>query len=90
MILRQILRELERIRGPVRLEELSLRLGVERSALEAMIDFWVRKGRLKEERAAALVGNCADGECPESCPGTKSCPLVPRLPHSFSRVVHDE
>lgn len=62
-MLSQILHELKNAKGPVDLNELSRRLGVQRSALDGMIQFLVRKGRLRE------VGI---GETPPAC---ASCPI---------------
>ena len=47
-MLSQILEEFEKAKGPLDLNELSQRLGVERSALEGMLQLLVRKGRLHE------------------------------------------
>ena len=45
-MLRQVLETLEQAQGPIPLDELSRQLGIEHSALEGMVSFWVRKGRL--------------------------------------------
>ncbi len=52
MVLRQILQELESAQGPVSLNDLSRKLGVERGALEGMIAFLARKGRLGDHVAS--------------------------------------
>jgi len=88
-MLRQVLQELESSTGPVELNALSRKLGVERSALEGMVAFWVRKGRLQDDYAAALAGSCVGGDCAASCLEADSCPLVSRLPRSFSLVDPD-
>lgn len=68
-MLHQVLQAFETATGPVSLDELSRELGVERSALEGMIDFWVRKGRLRDRVSgmcnAATCSGCAarDGGC---------------------------
>ena len=87
MMLRQVLQELESSTGPVELNALSRKLGVERSALQGMVAFWVRKGRLRDDYAAALAGRCAGDDCAASCRGTDSCPLVTKLPRSFSLIT---
>jgi FeoC like transcriptional regulator len=51
-MLQQVLQAFETATGPISLDELSRDLGVERGALEGMIAFWVRKGRLKESGGA--------------------------------------
>ncbi|HMQ34433.1 MAG TPA: FeoC-like transcriptional regulator [Chloroflexaceae bacterium] len=65
-MLHQVLQALETAPGPVSLDELSRRLGVERGALEGMIAFWVRKGRLRE----------GGGPCASAAPGC-SCSFRP-------------
>jgi hypothetical protein len=49
-MLHRVLSELESAEGAVDLGEMAQRLGVERTALEGMIEFWVRKGRLRSDR----------------------------------------
>jgi hypothetical protein len=84
MVLRQLLRELESSKGPVSLNELSRTLGVEPSALEGMITYLVRKGRLKEVWSVEMRDMCADSDCDTECPGAASCPFVCRRPHSLT------
>lgn len=47
-MLSRILEEFEQTGGPATLTEMSRRLDVERSALEGMLQFLVRKGKLRE------------------------------------------
>ena len=47
-----VLREFENARGDITLAELARKLGVERSALDGMIQLLVRKGRLREMSGA--------------------------------------
>lgn len=47
-MLSRILKGFEQARGPLDLNELSRRMGVERSALNGMLEFLVRKGKLRE------------------------------------------
>jgi len=70
MILLQVLREIESAQGPVDFNILSRKLGVKRSALEGMVEFWVRKGRVGKSRAL-----CADDGCSLVCRGARHCPL---------------
>ncbi len=67
-MLQQVLQALETTSGPVSLDELSRRLGIERSALEGMIAFWVRKGRLQ----ASAGGPCGRG-CGHCGPRAEGC-----------------
>lgn len=72
-MLRQVLQELESARGLVSLDDVSRKLGVERSALDGMVDFWVRKGRLRADYLTAGTGSCAGDTCGAFC---SSCPLA--------------
>ena len=71
-MLRQVLQELESAPGPVNINELSQKLGIEQSALEGMIQFWVRKGRLKtgSQTATEMAELCTTGSCGCACAGT--------------------
>ena len=81
-MLKQVLREIEEVNAPITLQALSYRLAIEPSALQGMIDFWVRKGRLRDEDA---VDACAvDGGCGSSCSGATNCAFVVDTPRSYS------
>ncbi|MBX2998638.1 MAG: hypothetical protein KF893_09035 [Caldilineaceae bacterium] len=67
MQLREVLRAFEQ-GGSMSLSEMSRRYDVDPAVLEDMIQFWVRKGRLRD---ACNVGGC--GICRQS--GT--CPAAP-------------
>jgi hypothetical protein len=69
-MLSQILQELENAKGPVDLSDLSRRLGVQRSALDGMIQFLVRKGRLRELDMGETPPACT------SCGHRNACTLV--------------
>jgi hypothetical protein len=60
-----ILKELEEAERPVALDEMSRRVGVERSALDGMLQLLVRMGRLRE--VGAVAETCSH------CPGRLSC-----------------
>ncbi len=47
-MLRQVLEEFENIDGMLTLDEMASRLGVQSSLLKGVIEFWVRKGRLRQ------------------------------------------
>ena len=63
--LSRILREFEDARGQVTLGEIARKLGIERSALEGMIQLLVRKGRLREV--------CGVGESCATCGVRLAC-----------------
>jgi DNA-binding HxlR family transcriptional regulator len=69
-MLSQILQELERADGVIDLNELSRRLGVQRSALDGMIETLVRKGRLRQVEVGEPPPMCA------SCGKRSACTLV--------------
>mgnify|MGYP001584006679 CR=1 FL=1 len=45
-MLKDVLNAVENAQGPIRLDTLGEDLGIEPSALEGMIEFWQRKGKL--------------------------------------------
>lgn len=83
-MLQQVLEAFEQASGPVSLDELSRELGIERGALEGMIAFWVRKGRLREVVAGCGGGGpgCSCAARPEGCAfataGPRTITLAPR------------
>lgn len=85
-MLQRILRELESAKGAANLNELSRKLDVEQSALEGMVQFWVRKGRLMDEDAAALNARafCASRSCGATCMGAVNCPFMAKMPRSYA------
>jgi hypothetical protein len=54
-MLRQVLQEIKAARGPVDLNQLAHKLNLERDALDGMIDFWVRKGKIEDMRQAETL-----------------------------------
>ncbi|MFQ3631369.1 FeoC-like transcriptional regulator [Roseiflexus sp.] len=78
-MLYQILDAIEQANGPVSLDELSQQLQIEAGALEGMIAFWVRKGRLKDTTVAACRGSgrgCTCGAYPTGCVFSHTGPRV--------------
>jgi hypothetical protein len=82
----ELLQLIETARGPITVAELSRRLSVGPGALEGMLEFWARKGRLVVEggTAAACSGSCMAGasHC-GGCSGAAGCPFMARLPRSY-------
>jgi hypothetical protein len=64
-VLSKILEELRNFNGVMSLSELSRRLGVERSALDGMMETLIRQGKIKELScpAAACSGCCGRSLC---------------------------
>lgn len=82
----KVLHAVEEANAPLDLNELSRRLDVDRSVLDGMIQFWVRKGRLADDATvagqAAVV--CATHGCRGSCPGPQGCPFTMKMPRMIS------
>ncbi len=95
-MLHQILIEFENAAGPVSLNDLARKLKIDRGALDGMIQFWVRKGRIKDSYVAnspalnavekAVPSACSGLSCAGSCPGPQSCPYVMEMPRILSYV----
>ena len=87
-MLNQVLREIETAQGPITVRELSLKLEIEANALEGMIQFWVRKGRIQDDDAAK---SCTEeiGDCSTSCCGTANCTFIAKMPKTFSIPAAD-
>ncbi|NOK61835.1 MAG: helix-turn-helix domain-containing protein [Chloroflexi bacterium AL-W] len=81
-MLRQVLEALEQAQGPMPMDELSRQLGIERSALEGMVSFWVRKGRLTERNAATCSGHCGS-----SCGEDSTCVFASTGPRTIELVA---
>ena len=60
-MLKQVLREIETAQGPITVRALSRKLGVEPNALEGMIQFWVRKGRIQDDDATLSCNEEIEG-----------------------------
>ena len=85
-MLNRLLHEFEIAAGPLNLNDLARRLNVERGALEGMIEFWVRKGRISDSQISAKVAppQCSGLSCAASCSGAETCPFVAKLPRQFT------
>ena len=86
-MLNQVLREIEAARGPVSINDLCLKLGVERSALEGMIQFWVRKGRIQDEDAQTTPGACKCSPATahnSACADPRNCLYVAKMPRTYT------
>lgn len=83
-MLNQVLYEIQQASGPMTINELSRKLGIESSALQGMIDFWVRKGRLRDDDALVADDAACGGSCGGSCFGLTACPFTAKMPRSYS------
>lgn len=86
-MLQQVLHEVKAAKGAINLNELARQLGIDRSALDGMIEFWVRKGRLKADDLAPAEPHAACSSCAGSCPGPQGCPFVLTMPRTYSLNV---
>ncbi|MBZ0292780.1 MAG: FeoC-like transcriptional regulator [Anaerolineae bacterium] len=77
--LRQVLAHFEQQSGAVSLPVMARELGVDRAVLQDMIDYWVRKGRLRE----ASTPTC------DTCGCSHGCPFVFTPPRSYELVTGD-
>jgi hypothetical protein len=71
--LRQVLEQFEQSEGTVSLPQMARALGIERGTLQNMIDYWVRKGKLREVGAPACT----------TCGSAAACPFVVALPRCY-------
>ena len=85
-MLNQVLREIETAQGPITVRELSRKLEIEANALEGMIQFWVRKGRIQDDDAPKSC-NEEIGDCSTSCCGTTNCTFIAKMPKTYSIPV---
>ena len=84
-MLQRVLREIESAGETLSLDELSRRLDIEPGALEGMIQFWVRKGRIREDTGTDCdLGACETGGCGCSCPGPNDCPFIAKMPRTYT------
>ncbi|MBP6471191.1 MAG: hypothetical protein KBE23_01705 [Chloroflexi bacterium] len=82
-MLKEVLHAIESANGPVHVAELSRQLGIERTALEGMIAYWVQHGRLQDD--SAPQESCdPGGHCGPTCTGTATCAFVVKMPKSYS------
>ena len=73
--LNQVLEAITSAHGPITVSELSRKLSIEPAALEGMIEFWVRKGRLQRDIEDG-DGGCACGPGASSCAPISNCASV--------------
>ena len=83
-MLKQLLHEIESAPGPIQMAELSRRLNMDISALEGMVAFWIRKGRLYTDDADNAVSTSTSGHCGSSCTGADKCAFVAKMPICYS------
>jgi hypothetical protein len=84
-MLYQVLEEIEQAHGPVLINDLGRKLGIDPGALMGMIEFWVRKGRLRDDDTALAEGlACASNGCGSHCSGVSGCAFTVKMPKTYS------
>lgn len=78
--LRAVLDAFEYKNTAVSLNQLSRELGVTPAILDSMIDYWVRKGRLRE----AAPTSCS------TCNHARGCPFIMKMPRMIELVRPDD
>jgi predicted ArsR family transcriptional regulator len=71
----EILSEIEKAKGPVTVKELAEKLDIEQSALEKMLEFLEKKGKLEIFRPAELDEGCGSISC-TACVFGGNCPVA--------------
>ncbi len=80
-LLKQVLQTFEESKTPLSMAEMAERLGVEPGVLDGLIDYWVRKGRLRQTGTpAARCGACGH---------QNGCPYVVALPRRYELTEAD-
>ena len=84
-MLYQLLEEIEQAQGPVLISDLGRKLDIDPGVLMGMIEFWVRKGRLRDDDAALEEGlACAPNGCGDHCSGVSGCAFTAKMPKTYS------
>lgn len=76
--LRQVLQVFEEAEGPLSLSQVAYDLDLPPDRLEAMIDHWMRRGKIRSGSALSNCGTCGDQD---------GCPFVVDLPRSYELVT---
>lgn len=79
--LRRLLQEITEASGPVSLDQIARRIGVGTDEAEAMVGYWVRRGRLRVEDLAPGCPATGCGGCGQA-PGERGGCAVPRRSRS--------
>lgn len=79
--LRDVLTAFEQSNGAVSVQRLSHQLDISPPVLEEMIQFWVRKGKVRET---------GDSETCNTCGSARGCPFIMNMPRRFELVRDEE
>lgn len=72
--LRQVLTIFEEAKNPQSINSIAKTLQVSAEQVQSMLEYWVRKGRIRQVVDTTDCGTCGGGD---------SCPFVIELPHSY-------
>ena len=82
-MLNQVLCEIKTAKGPITVQELSHKMGVEPNAMEGMIHFLVRKGILQDDDTTSIF-KTDSGTCSTSSCETSTCVFIAKMPKTYS------
>ena len=82
-MLSQVLHEIENLKSPITVRELSQKLRVEPNALDGMIEFLVRKGFIQNDDHTTTC-QTDSGVCSTSSCDTTSCVFIAKMPKTYS------
>ncbi|WP_433352653.1 FeoC-like transcriptional regulator [Microtetraspora malaysiensis] len=71
--LRRVLEEITAARGGTSLDEIARRLEISRDEVDAMVSYWIRKGRLSADDIAAACPSGGCGGCALGDDGKPGC-----------------
>ncbi|MEC3952462.1 FeoC-like transcriptional regulator [Nocardia sp. CDC153] len=82
--LRRVLAEITESRGDFNLDQVARTVGVSADEARAMVDYWVRKGRLSVEQIGSGCpttgcGGCVRSACPSGTKGPVLLAITPRI-----------
>lgn len=80
--LREVLNRFADQSAPVSIHRMAQDMGIEPNILSGMIDYWVRKGKLREVSGV--------GETCHTCGIKGACPYVITLPRSYELAGDDD
>ncbi|MBC8507302.1 MAG: hypothetical protein ISR58_04395 [Anaerolineales bacterium] len=86
-MLYQVLHEIEKADGSITLNDLSIKLGVDRNALEGMLQFWVQKGRIQDDSTTCDDVVCS---CGPSFISSVDCTFIAKMPKTYSVRTQNE
>lgn len=80
--LRQVLGTFEAAREPLSLSQIAHELDLSVAQLEGMIQYWVRKGKIRQSVALTECGSCGHG--------SGDCPFILDLPRQYELATEND